>query len=601
MKKFTTFLSAIAILVGLFLTLEALNNASLTSAPNSTSTQGLAAPFKVVRQDIAQIITATSTAVPKKAAEIIIPAKTSGQITQLFIKKGDTVQAGSPILSISIRNNDNLDKAQAALRQAQDDLSRALAQQSFSGFTQNMLLSAQQNLENIKKQINADTKAAQQTILRLKRTLSSLDQKIQSLEAKNAIQLNNARTNAKNSLLRAYFILDKNIWLHNDIQEKYFFKNDQLSILVREKEASAFKEYYTIKWFMENYINQDQPKDWMISEAIQYTEKALQALSVAYLTTNSALEDPYYKAILSQADQDKIDEAREEINDAQILINQAKNDWKNAFDKNQLKALAQERKTAAQLLLAEENRFKQIQADGQKAVQAAEIALQQAYRKQASQQQQIAQKTSLINSLKAKLHYAQTLYQKAAATSQASIMVSKYPGTIAQIIAVPGQWIEKGEPIVRIQPNSKDFVIKLNILENKATQLNSSNPVSITSEDYPNTVWQGVIQNISSQNEIIEGNAFREVTIRFSPCTNELQAPICNSESFPVKVQISANIKKNALIVPLEYLTQKEGQYFVKTIRGGSLALQQVRIGIKNNHSAEILEDLNENDTIYLP
>ncbi len=601
MKKFTTFLSAIAILVGLFLTLEALNNASLTSAPNSTSTQGLAAPFKVVRQDIAQIITATSTAVPKKAAEIIIPAKTSGQITQLFIKKGDTVQAGSPILSISIRNNDNLDKARAALRQAQDDLSRALAQQSFSGFTQNMLLSAQQNLENIKKQINADTKAAQQTILRLKRTLSSLDQKIQSLEAKNAIQLNNARTNAKNSLLKAYFILDKNIWLHNDIQEKYFFKNDQLSILVREKEASAFKEYYTIKWFMENYINQDQPKDWMISEALQHAEKALQALSVAYLTTNSALEDPYYKAILSQADQDKIDEAREEINDAQILINQAKNDWKNALDKNQFKALAQERKTAAQLLLAEENHLKQIQADGQKAIQAAETALQQAYRKQASQQQQIAQKTSLINSLKAKLHYAQTLYQKTAATSQASIMVSKYPGTIAQIIAVPGQWIEKGEPIVRIQPNSKDFVIKLNILEDKATQLNSSNPVSITSEDYPNTVWQGVIQNISFQNKIIEGNAFREVTIRFSPCANELQAPICSAKSFPVKVQISANIKKNALIVPLKYLTQKEGQYFVKTIRGGSLALQQVRIGIKNNHSAEILEGLNENDTIYLP
>ncbi|TRZ81969.1 efflux RND transporter periplasmic adaptor subunit [bacterium] len=608
MKKLITILSGMAIVAGIILTIQAI---SAPQAPLESNVD-LSQTYQVSREDIAEKVLASGKVISSEDITDLSFDKT-GIVKNIFVKEGNRVERDDILMAIeNVELGNRKIQALAQIKNAQIDLDNVLSSGSeVRKPNQVVILNAQNNLKTIRSLANSNIRLAENQVNVAQAEVDVANKNFDNIQDEINSTSGLVDTNYENIISETYFTLDNNIWFLNKMQEKYFYRNDQISFKIKEKESETLKSYYSAKWYYESYLDGEDPVDWLIREMPEKISEALKGTEETYrLLLTSFDKDPLYQNILTDDDSDDINKKREEINKALSKINQLSNNQNSSdSDLQTLFNLAQERKESAQLFLSNaEQNLANIRQESQNLINQAEDLLRRAY-----DQVIISFKpanASAIETARQKLIQAQNNYNQLLGESAIQEITSPIKGIIKEININVGDLLQKNVSVFKIDVSDnlgiraeiKDDSIKninlfdgrlknINLFDGRLKNINLFDEVIIKSADFPQKTSQGIISKIES----------KDVSVSPEVCAKNKVECLELEENMTVNLEILIREKKNALVVPKEFLTEQEGKNFVKLKKGGAEILQEVRIGIINGKFVEILEGIEENDVIYLP
>jgi multidrug resistance efflux pump len=584
-QKFITFLSGIAIIIGLYLTIDALYQPQNKTVADVNFEEN----YIVERQDIANKTSLNGIVQRKSTDSATLNFQKSGYIQEILVTENDTIYPGETLMIISSEaSSDQKENAKRVLYQAQADLKNALNNPKITQkvvYDQNIVNQAQAHLDQIRQQAEQNISLADQQVQNQLQVLRDLENQLQEFYNQNSeVNLNQAKAQVKSALNEAYFYLNKEIWLHDQIQKKYFSASDQVSLKIREKERLAFEKYYTAKWYMENLIEgEDNPEIWALSEALEHFGEALLRLEVAYEEIINGFRDPLYKSRLTDNDKEAIDEARKNIAKGQNVIIKAKAFWQEAQQnvpdyQVQIQELEKQRNTAQAKYQQLQDNFNQVKFEGQQLINQAQQSLEAAYKN--------AYKTISISTpqdttaLEKTLEKAQENYQTAMSHPDTFQLTSTQKGVIEQVLVQQGDYLSLNQPAFSLK-KQESFEIQVIINQDIENNLSIGDQVLVESQA---NQFPAYVKDIKDNKVILETLVSQNLE---------------NNQT--VKVIFKTQEKKNALVAPKAYLIEKLDKKFVLLLDDqGNPVLQEIITGIINGQYVEILEGVQEGDKIYL-
>jgi multidrug efflux pump subunit AcrA (membrane-fusion protein) len=588
MKNLIKILSGMAIIAGIILTIQAI------SVPQSLLQENvdLSETYQVLRKDITEKTLVTGKVISSEDI-IDLSFDREGIVKNIFNKEGDRVELNDILMIIEdtdlgVRKN----QALAQIESAQVNLDKVLSSGAeMRKPNQAAILNAQNNLAIVRNLAGSNIRLAENQVSLTQAEVSAANKNFNEIQAQIDSFSGLIGIDYENIINETYFTLDNSIWFLNRMQEKYFHRNDQISFKIKEKESETLKSYYSARWYYETYLDSEDPVDWIIREMPKKISEALKETEETYrMLLTSFDEDPLYQNILTDDDSDKIDETREEINSARSKINQISNNQSESANNLQaLLNLAQERKGNAQasLLNAEQN-LTNIKQESQNLINRAENLLRRAY-----DQVIISFKpadASDIERAKQRLIQTQSNYNQLLKEPSMKEIVSPIEGIIKKININVGDLLQKNINVFKINI-SDNFNIEAELKHGDTKTIDLLDEVIIKSADFPQKIWQGSVSKIGEEG----------IIINFDNCAkNETKCFKLKKDTI-VNLEIVTKGKKNALVIPKEYLIKENDKNLVKMKVDGERAFQEVRIGIVNGEFIEILQGVEESDTIYLP
>ncbi|WP_395341070.1 efflux RND transporter periplasmic adaptor subunit [Ningiella sp. W23] len=160
-----------------------------------------------------------------------------------------------------------------------------------------------------------------------------------------------------------------------------------------------------------------------------------------------------------------------------------------------------------------------------------------------------------------------------------------------------GQTVFPGRPIAQI-PNLDNMQANIFVLANEAIDLALEQAVEIRLDAFPNDVFAGHISNVAGFPRSIQ---------RGSPVTY-YEVSVALNEQDKSKMQpgrkltaiIDVKTPTQQLIVPIQALHHESGESFVFVNNGGKYQKRAVQSGRKNLYMVEIVDGLEEGETIAL-
>ncbi len=161
-----------------------------------------------------------------------------------------------------------------------------------------------------------------------------------------------------------------------------------------------------------------------------------------------------------------------------------------------------------------------------------------------------------------------------------------------------GMKLQRGNVIITI-PDLTELIVNFDIPEQYRAKIKIKNLVVITPESLPTLKVKGVVDHIDS----------RPVNqLRWDPNSPKIyhSSLIITEQNtklitgMNVKIAIVNKILKNRLLVPIEAIFEKSGQYFIYLKTGEDFKEVDVTIGESNDNFVEVKEGLSENEYVYL-
>lgn len=197
----------------------------------------------------------------------------------------------------------------------------------------------------------------------------------------------------------------------------------------------------------------------------------------------------------------------------------------------------------------------------------------------------IAKKKRLERELRIQQQQAKNAYESALSTSNDASIKSVVDGIVYEIFKENGELVNAQQPIAIIG-SASDFIIKLLIDEVDIIQIKKDQEVIIHLEAYPNQEFIAKVDQIYPKMDA-KTQSF-EVIAKFKTPPPQLYLGLTGEANIIVRTV------KNVVVIPREYLINKNQ---VETENG----LQTVKVGLKSLSHVEILEGLQEGESIYLP
>ncbi len=142
----------------------------LTGCGESESKKTAKAPLKVhteVMTHTTSQYTHTYVGKIESAARIPLTMQSAGQVTQVYVRKGDRVKAGQEILRIdNTRAKDALQAADATLKEIEDGYARAQKVFAEGGVTEQKMVELQSKLQQARSVVNMSKKSLDDCVLR---------------------------------------------------------------------------------------------------------------------------------------------------------------------------------------------------------------------------------------------------------------------------------------------------------------------------------------------------------------------------------------------------------------------------------------------------
>ncbi|WP_448595241.1 efflux RND transporter periplasmic adaptor subunit [Thermoflexus hugenholtzii] len=173
-------------------------------------------------------------------------------------------------------------------------------------------------------------------------------------------------------------------------------------------------------------------------------------------------------------------------------------------------------------------------------------------------------------------------------------LVAPIDGVVTAVNLVEGSPAPAGTPAITLG-DLNHLEVVVNLPEVDVAQVAPGQEAVIIPEATPDTRLKGKVISVAPMGFQIQGVVNFPVTIAL-----EENAPSVRA-GMTVQVQIAVARRENALLVPRRALIARGGQTFVTVMRGDQTETVPVRIGMRGDTMAEVLEGLQEGDVVVVP
>jgi RND family efflux transporter MFP subunit len=171
-----------------------------------------------------------------------------------------------------------------------------------------------------------------------------------------------------------------------------------------------------------------------------------------------------------------------------------------------------------------------------------------------------------------------------------TVIVSPVDGFVARRAADPGAFVSQNAPVVDVVDIRRVRLI-VNVVEKDLRQLKTGDPTVVEVDAYPGEKFSGRIARVAP----VLDPATRTASV-------EIEIPNGDYRLKPgmyARVNIITDNKREALVVPSNALVDVNGRRGVYLATPGNTAsFRPVRVGVEEETQAEILEGVNEGDTV---
>lgn len=181
-----------------------------------------------------------------------------------------------------------------------------------------------------------------------------------------------------------------------------------------------------------------------------------------------------------------------------------------------------------------------------------------------------------------------------------SIIKSPIDGVITEINYEEGEQVSANMPIVSLL-SMNNYEIEVDISEADIAKLNIDNPAEITLDSFGDEIkFSGKVYFIEPAETIIQDVIYYKAKIEFNSNDNYKKYSSRIKTGMTANIIITANEKKNVLMIPVRAVIQKNGNgKIVRTLENGQLKEVKVATGLKGDEGMiEIVSGLKEGDQV---
>jgi len=634
-KKTWLIIIGIVLVVGLILGWAAWRG-SKQNKPQYTTVQAEVGPLK-------QTVSVVGTVKPLK--ELALNFLTSGRVSNVAVKVGDSVKAGQLLgeldySALLLRKNE----AEAGLQIAQANLNKllsgasqqtiAVSQASVEQAVANQKM-AQAELDKLNKTVAENIKQAEKTLNDLTdpgpETVTVQEQAVATAQT-NLTNIDKTTqenlTNAYNSgliifsdkILAAKVALDHINTILTDDDAKYVLSVKDSVYLQRTKDTRilALESYTAASQAVT--AARDGSSDSAFTTASDKTKQFLnqtaQALSYAYsmleatITSNNfsqAKLDNYKSIISGQINQ---------INAAITAAESATQSYKNAkLNRETSLAAAQDNLNQAKVNLdnarqAAQNNLNTVRLTGERQIANAQSQLDAATKAvevAKAQLENVKAPARAADITLAQGQINQALANLASVQKQIddSRLVAPLDGVVTQVnYEVGEQFSAAGKPFVTILVNN-NFYIEADITEADITKIKIGNPVEITLDAFgPDVIFHGQVYFIDPAQTVIQDVVYYKVKISFSD-SQEITR-LTTEYHTDIKAGMTANVtiitaeRDNVVKVPARAIIDKDnGTKIVRLLKDNQLQEVPVTVGLRDDEGlVEVTSGVNPGDQV---
>jgi len=177
-----------------------------------------------------------------------------------------------------------------------------------------------------------------------------------------------------------------------------------------------------------------------------------------------------------------------------------------------------------------------------------------------------------------------------------TVLKAPFSGIVSKIYVEEGELalganVSASEPILRLVDISRLFT-DVNVDEVDIAKVRVEQKARVTVDAYPNEIFLGKISSIAPEATTISGLVVIEVTIELEEALAKLKP------GFTASADIVAAEAQDVIIVPIEEVTERDGQYFVMVLQGEKSSHRMVQVGISDDTFIEITKGLQEGEVI---
>ncbi len=498
--------------------------------------------FRVRKDNVIKAVYETGTV--KKGEEINLSFNFSGTIKNIQFPEGKKVKKGDVLAEL-----DNTD-LKLQLRQAQANLDAYQAQldKLLAGPTQEEIALAQTNVESAK--------------VSYENAKENLEKVKNSAEKQLEFYYRDAISKIDNAVLRLFDarnFVDK-------YKRTYFFRGDQVSIIVDYKKRDLDKIYQELAQYQEEIT---QANDFsLIDQYLPYFQSKIYQAKQDLDVIKEKSEDPFYRNLISSSDKTLLDNHRYYLSVAYTNINAAISsiDLQKGTNDQNISQAEQALDAAYYSLKTAQENLEKLTAKPRKE----DIEYYQA------QIDSVKQQIALLN------------YK----IKQTKI-IAPVAGEIAQILKQEGESVQMLEPVIIFIPE-KNYYIEVNIYEEDLPKVQIGSKVIIEPVAYPDKQLTGEVYFISPKETIINDIVYYPVKISFN---NNLGL----KPGMSVDLTIVSEERNDVLVVNSESIYKENDREFVwlKTKEGKEK--RYIKTGLwGSNDLVEILEGLKEGDELII-
>jgi RND family efflux transporter MFP subunit len=179
---------------------------------------------------------------------------------------------------------------------------------------------------------------------------------------------------------------------------------------------------------------------------------------------------------------------------------------------------------------------------------------------------------------------------------------SPIDGVVTLVQRKQGETVIPGMPLMRII-NPKSAYIEIEITDSDMGEIKVGQPVRITADGCPGQEFNGTLNQIMAEGELkanqIDVSSLGKERI-FRGVVKMTEHPDCLKPGMSLYGDVIVESKDNVLIVPRNSVISESNNFYVYVVKDGHAEKKEIRVGIKESENVEIIQGLNEGDTIVI-
>lgn len=173
------------------------------------------------------------------------------------------------------------------------------------------------------------------------------------------------------------------------------------------------------------------------------------------------------------------------------------------------------------------------------------------------------------------------------------VVKAQTDGIISEMTAKEGDMLQAGTVFCKVMDTST-YAVVLTIDELDIQGIETGQKVEITVDAVEDTVYEGIVSNVSLAGENENGVAGYRVSVELTDAQGLLPGMSANGK-------ITVNNHTDVLLVPVDALQSKDGKKIVTVVKdNGTTEEREVTIGLVNNENAEILDGIKEGEKVQI-